>query len=201
MTDEKCQLSSNERLIRRLRQTRADGPLINPDGDEAALTILNLERQVERLLAALARAHGVIRKCVTAGVLRADLNQFLADEADYAGAPDETYAIRCDGCGYAELVSARGNRGAEYTLPPDGGWSLIRGHKLCQECSAAKASVVQREWHFDRYRNGRLMAQGVKVVRAATEEEAREIARALLYLDGNLPSDELRLSRNGEGSY
>lgn len=63
-----------------------------------------------------------------------------------------------------------------------------------------KASAVQREWHFDRYRNGRLMAQGVKVVRAATEEEAREIARALLYLDGNLPSDELRLSQNGDGS-
>ena len=42
-------LPSNERLVRSLRQTRADGPLVNPDGDEAALTILGLERDVERL--------------------------------------------------------------------------------------------------------------------------------------------------------
>ncbi len=67
------------------------------------------------------------------------------------------------------------------------------------EITAEKASAVHREWHFDRYRNGRLMAQGVKVVRAATEEEAWEIARSLLHLDGNLPSDELRLSQNGSG--
>jgi hypothetical protein len=64
-----------------------------------------------------------------------------------------------------------------------------------------KANALQREWHFDRYRNGRLMAQGMKVLRAASEEEAREIARSLLYLDGNLPSDELRLSENGDGGH
>jgi len=67
-----------------------------------------------------------------------------------------------------------------------------------EHVAASKAPAVQREWHFDRYRNGRLMAQGVKVVRAASEEDAREIARSLLYLDGNLPSDELRLSENGD---
>ena len=35
-----------------------------------------------------------------------------------------------------------------------------------------------KEWKFDRYRDGKLMAQGVRV-HAATEEEARRKARAL----------------------
>ena len=48
------------------------------------------DEEIARLRAAMARAHGIIRKCVTAGVLRADLNRFLADEADYAGPSDET---------------------------------------------------------------------------------------------------------------
>lgn len=39
----------NESLVRRLRQIRADGPLVNPDGDEAALTILQQDREIQRL--------------------------------------------------------------------------------------------------------------------------------------------------------
>lgn len=38
-------------------------------------------------------------------------------------------------------------------------------------------SVQPREWHFDRYRNGKLMAEGVVVCNKATFEEALEWAR------------------------
>lgn len=62
-------------------------------------------------------------------------------------------------------------------------------------CSALKASEV-REWHFDRYRAGKLKAQGVKV-HAVTEADAWVKAKELLHIDGNLPTDELRLSQNG----
>lgn len=53
-----------------------------------------------------------------------------------------------------------------------------------------------REWNFGRYRAGKLMAQGIKV-HAITEEEAWIKAKELLYIDDNLPSDELRLVQNG----
>lgn len=86
---------------------------------------------------------------------------------------------------------------------------------LCQHCgrefgtiaergiheSACKAPKVPevREWHFDRYRNGRPMAEGVKV-RATTEAEARDKAKSLSISAGHWPSDELRLSQNGNDS-
>jgi hypothetical protein len=52
--------------------------------------------EIERLREALARAHAVIRKCVTAGVLRADLNRFLSAEPDYAGPSDQPGAAHGD---------------------------------------------------------------------------------------------------------
>lgn len=39
--------------------------------------------EVERLRAATIRAHNVIRRCVTDGVLRSELNQFLTDEVEH----------------------------------------------------------------------------------------------------------------------
>lgn len=47
------------------------------------------------------------------------------------------------------------------------------------------------EWQFDRYVRGRIKAQGV-TVHTATEAQAWEKAKELLYIDGNSPSDELR---------
>jgi hypothetical protein len=47
------------------------------------------------------------------------------------------------------------------------------------------------EWHFDRYRDGRLKAQGI-MVHADTEAEAWEKAVEILHIDGNLQTDELR---------
>jgi hypothetical protein len=72
----------------------------------------------------------------------------------------------------------------------------------CTECGGtgkrrrAEKATAPREWVFDRYRNGKLKAQGVKV-HAATQAEAWELARSLLSIDGNLPTDELRLQENG----
>lgn len=53
---------------------------------------------------------------------------------------EKAYSIRCDHCGHEERVSAHGHDGVEYTLPPSGGWSLIRGRKLCPKCSALNGS-------------------------------------------------------------
>jgi hypothetical protein len=75
------------------------------------------------------------------------------------------------------------------------GMDFIDGAPLPKR-AALKANVV-REWHFDRYRNGKLKAQGVKV-HAVTEAEAWVKAKELLHIDGNLPTDELRLSQNGD---
>lgn len=55
---------------------------------------------------------------------------------------------------------------------------------------------VEREWNFDRYRNGRLMAEGVRV-QAVTEVEAWEKAESLKR-QLQSPTDELRLSQNGD---
>lgn len=43
--------------------------------------------------------------------------------------------------------------------------------------TSLKALPAPREWHFDRYRNGKLMAEGVVVRNKATFEEALEWAR------------------------
>ncbi len=82
-----CGLCERDDEIARLRDQ-----LRLANVDVALLLAQSTDSDVENqaLRAAMTRAHGVIRNCVTAGVLRADLNQFLADEADYAGAPDET---------------------------------------------------------------------------------------------------------------
>jgi len=40
-----------------------------------------LIKRIAQLEAALRKAHGVIRSCVTSGVLRHDLNCFLAEES------------------------------------------------------------------------------------------------------------------------
>jgi hypothetical protein len=56
-----------------------------------------------------------------------------------------------------------------------------------------RAGRAAREWHFDRYRSGKLMAQGVKV-HAVNYAEAYERAIKLLFIEGNKPTDELRLS-------
>lgn len=53
--------------------------------------------EIIQLRAALERAHAVIRKCVTAGVLRHDLNQFLADEAENEHPPHIERAIASEG--------------------------------------------------------------------------------------------------------
>jgi hypothetical protein len=74
---------------------------------------------------------------------------------------------------------------------------LGRAWEKWLELMHAQETSEPREWHFDRYRNGKLMAQGVKVTRAKSEAEAWEIAKSLLHLDGNLPTDELRLAQNG----
>lgn len=57
-------------------------------------------------------------------------------------------------------------------------------------------TTARREWHFDRYRNGKLMAQGVKV-HAVNYAEAYEKAVTMLFTDGNKPTDELRIAQNG----
>ena len=44
---------------------------------------------------------------------------------------------------------------------------------------AADAGENKPVFEFDRYRNGWLMAEGVVINRASTEEEARRIARSL----------------------
>ncbi len=48
-------------------------------------------------------------------------------------------------------------------------------------------------FEFDRYRNGRKMAEGVVISRASTEEEARRIALSLYRSEAEM--GELRLGR------
>ena len=69
--------------VESLQNRWATRPLSRDDGDALAA-------ENDRLRAALERAHAVIRKCVTAGVLRQDLNQFLADESEHRESSDET---------------------------------------------------------------------------------------------------------------
>lgn len=69
----------------------------------------------------------------------------------------------------------------------------------CAQASAVVRKCEKREWIFDRYRNDRLMAQGVKV-HAVSYAEAYAEAVSLLFIDGNKPTDELRLQPvNGKG--
>lgn len=51
-------------------------------------------------------------------------------------------------------------------------------------------------FEFDRYRNGRKMAEGVVISRAKTEEEARRIALTLYRSKADM--GELRLRNNQE---
>jgi hypothetical protein len=92
---------------------------------------------------------------------------------------EETHAMRCT-CNTLEAASA-------CEKDCDGHFERL----------AEKALPAQeREWSFNRYRAGRLMAQGVKV-RASTFCEAWLKAKSCLHIDGNKPTDELRLSENG----
>lgn len=64
---------------------------------------------------------------------------------------------------------------------------------------ASQKAPTKRMWRFDRYRDGKLMAQGI-MVRATNYAEAYSQAVSLLYIDGNKPTDELRLVENGKGN-
>lgn len=67
---------------------------------------------------------------------------------------------------------------------------------LTTTVSAVKKENMEREWEFDRYRNGTLMAEGAKV-HAKTEEEALKKAKALFADERD--SSTFRLSKKGEG--
>lgn len=120
---------------------------------------------------------------------------------DFGYAPGN-YTFKCLDCGQESVGDKRAGRcetcaaqamrenrsGVKATAPLD----REAVNALALQCAQASAVVRQREWNFDRYRNGQLMAQGVKV-HAATETEAWIKAKELLHIDGNKPTDELRL--------
>jgi hypothetical protein len=66
--------------------------------------------------------------------------------------------------------------------------------QLQKRLSPKASEPVKREWRFDRYRNGRLMAEGV-TVHTVTEAEAWEKAESLKR-QFQSPTDELRLSQS-----
>lgn len=74
-------------------------------------------------------------------------------------------------------------------------------HKLASDAldpSTSEKASEPREWRFERYRNGRLMAEGV-TVHTVTEAEAWEKAESLKR-QFQSPTDELRLSQS-EGDH
>jgi hypothetical protein len=114
-------------------------------------------------------------------------------------------------------ISCEGND--VYTFQPFGNDSCVLGcnndalvqidtsagmMRVCRRCSSVRFVPHERgpiyhpltvkEWRFDRYRDGHLKAQGVKV-HAVTEPEAWAAARSLLHIDGNRPTDVLVLDR------
>lgn len=107
-----------------------------------------------------------------------DVKRFAADEAIHAvGQRGPMVVLASD---YDKLLSAASGHEPS---PPHPGPSIEK----------AFAQSPRRVWHFDRYRNGQLMAQGVQV-QAANYADAYDKATKLLFIDGNKPTDELRLT-------
>jgi chromosome segregation ATPase len=92
--DDKARIAQLEAdLVRKYaaaKQAVAAMELCIPQIESAQTRIAALESERDRLREALQRAHDKLKLCVTAGVLRHDLNVFLsAESAALAGSQDE----------------------------------------------------------------------------------------------------------------
>lgn len=179
-----------------------------------AVTLDARDREIERLRAALAGLKDLTcGECVPCNRINAEIDKALSGE------PASGHGIIYDRPGWLCSICGGWNHLRDshctHTHAVRSAEKASESRFLCQHCgrefgtiaergiheSACKAPKVPevREWHFDRYRNGRPMAEGVKV-HATTEAEARDKAKSLSISAGHWPSDELRLSQNGSAS-